>query len=404
MEIRVKGFNPRPSQKAVLKSQARFLIIDAGRRWGKTITALNWILWMAFNRGGENWWVAPVYSQSKMAFRRLLSAARRGGADKIFFDVSQSELRIKFISGAALQFKSADNPDTLRGEGLTSVVIDEAARVKREVWEEVIRPAVSDTGGRVMFISTPKGKNWFFDLWTRGQDPMQKEKYESWQFPTHDNPKIPQEEIDLARNTLPADVFRQEYLAEFLESEAVVFRNVSNCMGAKEEPPIPGKSYFAGCDLAKHTDYTVLSILDSEGNQVYFTRLQKLDWPYQKKLISEIVRRYNNARLVIDSTGVGDPIFDDLCAAGLNVEGFKFTQENKKKLIETLMLSFEQEKIKILNNPVQLNELQIFEYNISPSGIVHYSAPEGYHDDCVIALALANWAWIHRTNIFIWRA
>lgn len=387
--MKIVGYTPRESQRPIFVSPARFLAGDMGRRWGKTVTGLNWLLKGVCNDGGINWWLAPIYSQSKMAFRKLLTAGKKGNGNKSIKSLSHSELRIEFVNNSVIEFKSADNPDTLRGEGLKRAVIDEAARVKREVFEEVIRPAISDTKGRVLFMSTPKGKNWFFDMWTRGQDPLQ-EEYESWKFPTSDNPQVPKEDIEQAKQSLPMDVFNQEYLAEFLDDAAGVFKNIKACKGSKEQRPIKGKTYYAGCDLAKHTDFTVLTILDSKGNQIYFRRLNKLDWPYQKKLITEIVKDYK-ARLLLDSTGIGDPIFDDLKAAGLNVEGYKFTQDSKKKLIESLMIAFEQKKIKILNNPTQINELGIFEYKINPSGTVHYSAPEGYHDDCVIALALANW-------------
>jgi hypothetical protein len=363
--------------------------MDAGRRWGKTLTGLNWLLEGVCKVPGEYWWVAPIYSQGKMAFRTFLLAAQRGKAEGVFKSVSHSEMRVGFVNGAAMTFKSADNPDNLRGEGLHRVVVDEAARVKREVWEEVLRPAVSDTHGRVLFISTPKGKNWFYELWTRGQDALQPE-FKSWKFPTADNPKVSTEDIEQARQSLPVDVFNQEYLAEFLENSAGVFRNIQACIGSGREEPLPGKQYFAGLDLARLTDFTVLTILDSHGRQVYWDRFNLLDWTVQKERIIPVVRRYQ-AKLNVDATGVGDPIYEDLRRAGLNVVGYKFTAESKKKLIETLMIGFDQKKLSILDERVQTNELEIFEYQIGSSGMVHYSAPEGYHDDCVISLALSYW-------------
>ncbi len=389
--MKIVGYKPRESQRLIFNTEARFLIGDMGRRWGKTITGLNWLLEGCCQAGTVNWWVAPVFAQSKMAFRRLLNAARKGTGMRAFNSVSRSELRFEFINGSVIEFKSADKPDNLRGEGLSRVVIDEAARVKREVWEEIIRPATSDTRGRVLFISTPKGKNWFYELWTRGQDPLQ-EEFESWKFPTSDNPKVLPEDIEHARQTLPWDVFQQEYLAEFLDNAAGVFRNVRACIGSKSKSPQRGNTYYGGLDLARLTDFTVLTILDQNGHQVYFDRFNLLDWKIQKRRIISACNKYK-AELLMDSTGVGDPIFEDLREAGLNVRGYKFTADSKKKLIESLMLSFEQKKIRILDEPVQTNELEIFEYNINPSGSVSYSAPEGYHDDCVIALALANWAW-----------
>jgi len=388
--IEVKGYVPRESQLEIFESQKRFLVCDMGRRWGKTITGLNWLIEGACKDvGSVGWWLAPVFSQSKMVFRTLTAAAKKGNGDGAFNKLSHSELRAEFKNGSVIEFKSADNPDNLRGEGLKRVVIDEAARVKREVFEEVIRPAISDTQGRVLLASTPKGKNWFFDMWTRGQDPLQKD-YQSWRFPTSDNPMVLQEDIEQAKQSLPIDVFNQEYLAEFLEDSAGVFRNVRACMGSARREPIEGGRYFGGLDLARLTDFTVLTILDNEGNQVFHDRFNLLDWAIQKQRIITVAKRYR-LELLIDSTGIGDPIFDDLVRAGLKVHGYKFTQESKKKLIECLMISFEQRLIKILDDPTQYNELDIFEYKINPSGTVHYSAPDGYHDDCVIALALANW-------------
>jgi hypothetical protein len=394
----VRGYRPRPSQLQVIQDTARFKAMCCGRRWGKTITESNWLTEGAINDGGKNWWISPIFAQAKEVFREKIAAAKRGGAAAAFKDVSQSELRIEYRNGGVEHYKSADNPDTLRGSGLKRVVLDEAARMKREIWAEVMRPAVSDTHGKVMFGSTPKGKNWFFEVWTRGQDPLQSE-FKSWRFPTSDNPMILQSDLDHARASLPADVFAQEYEAEFLENQAGVFRNVGACATAKRQEPIPGMAYYAGLDLARLSDFTVLTILDAEGRQVYMDRYNLLDWSIQVERIANDVRRYNNARLLVDSTGVGDPIYDALRRVDLAVDGYKFTSESKGKLIEFLQLAFDQKRICILDDQVQRNELEIYEYTIGRSGTVSYNAPDGYHDDTVIALALAWWVQGHRSSI-----
>jgi phage FluMu gp28-like protein len=388
--MKVLGFAPRPDQAIALQDPARFKVMDCGRRWGKTITESNWLDEGAINHGGENWWISPIFAQAKAVFRQKTAAAKKGGADAAFKDVSQSELRIEYKTGGIEHFKSADNPETLRGAGLKRVVIDEAARCKREVWEEVVRPSVSDTHGSVLFGSTPKGKNWFYELWTRGQDPLQPE-FRSWKFPTANNPMISAEDIEHARESLPVDVFNQEYLAEFLDNSAGVFRNIKACSTATPAAPISGGSYYAGLDLARLTDFTVLTILDAAGRQVFIDRFNLLDWAIQKRRVIDAVHLYNNAPLLLDSTGIGDPIYEDLRHAGLNVDGYKFTSESKGKLIEALMIAFEQNKITIIDDQTQRNELDIYEYTMNRSGSVSYNAPEGYHDDCVIALALAWW-------------
>lgn len=386
--MKVYGYTPRPSQREIFVARERFLEVDAGRRFGKTVTGLNWGLEGICNDGGPVWWIAPTYSQSKMAYRMLLTAARAGGARAIA-SASESELRVEFVNGQAFEFKSGEKPENLRGAGLKRVILDEAARLRPEVWKEVVRPAVSDTKGRVLFLTTPKGKNWFYELWLRGL-PGEDPEFRSWKFPTWDNPKVPPEDIAHARASLPADVFAQEYAADFLDNAAGVFRRIREAIKAERSEPDPAREYFAGLDLARLTDFTVLTILNDAGEQVFFDRYNLLDWAVQKKRIIHDVNRYQ-ARLLMDSTGIGDPIFDDLSRADLVVEGYKFTQESKKALIEGLMMGFEQARLRILDEAAQTSELEIFEYEIGKTGKVHYSAPEGYHDDCVIALALAFW-------------
>lgn len=379
-------YQPRPSQKAVFDSKARFLIVDAGRRWGKSLTALNWLLKSAWEQRGENWWVVPIYKIGLISWRKLVAGVPSEAVKKL----SQVEMRMELISGGAIEIRSADNPENLRGEGIKSLVIDEAARVQPEAWQEVLRPSLSDTGGRALFISTPKGRNFFFDLWTKGQDPLQG-VYQSWKYPSWDNPKIPQSDIAQARESLPSDVFKQEYEGEFLEDSAGVFRNIKACIRGDLERPVDGKRYYGGLDLARLTDFTVLAIIDDDNHLCFFDRFNKIDWTFQKARIIEAVKAYN-AKLCVDATGVGDPIVEDLRREGLKVEPFKFTSDSKNDLIQSLAIAFEQGKISIPPIKELVNELMIFEYEIGKTGNVRYSAPTGYHDDCVVGLALANWA------------
>lgn len=389
--MNIRGYAPREGQKCFFESEARFLVGDMGRRWGKTITGLNWLLQGSCQHPGSvNWWIAPIFSQSRMAYRKLIKAGYKGNGNEAIRKRSDSELRIEYYNGSVMEFKSGDNEDGLRGEGLKRVVIDEAARVKRAIFEEVIRPACSDTGGRVLFISTPKGKNWFFDMWTRGQDPLQP-LYESWKLPTGDNPLIPPEDIEQARITLPHDVFLQEYMAEFLDDAAGVFRNVKACAVAVKADPVEGVRYIVGMDLARKKDFSTIYVLDEHGTEVYHDRFTGIDWTVQQDRVTHVCTKYNNADLWVDATGVGDPFFEYLRKAGLKVHGYNFTNESKRQLIQSLMLSFEHEKIKIIGDPVTLGELDTFEYQMLPSGVIRYAAPEGYNDDCVIGLALANW-------------
>lgn len=397
--MQIQGYKPRDSQRLLFKSAARFLIEDCGRRWGKTLTGINWLLEGTFNDGGENFWISPIFAQARSVYRRLMKA-QKDYIGTIIKHYSDSELRIEYINDAAMMFRSGDNYENLRGWGMKRVVIDECARQNRMLWTEVIRPSVSDTNGRVLFISTPRGKNWFYELYNKGKDKLLPE-YEAWKYPTSDNPKISKEDISEAKRNLPQDVFKQEYLAEFLDDCSGVFRNVLACIKQKHVenvPYDPGKVYYAGLDLARLTDFTVLNILDEKGDQVFFDRFNLLDWVVQKRRIIEACKRYN-AYVLMEWNGIGDPIFEDLRRAGLNVSAEKITGELKKKIIECLMLSLEQTRLSLLDIPEQYNELDVFEYQMSKAGNIIYGAPEGYHDDCVTSLALSNWRLYNRQQV-----
>jgi hypothetical protein len=189
---------------------------------------------------------------------------------------------------------------------------------------------------------------------------------------------------------MPEMALRQELYAEFLRDVGSVFRNVETLVKGSLESASPYKSYVAGVDFAKHEDFTVAAILDSDGHLCAFDRFGELDWELQLKRIATFVQSYS-ARLLVDATGVGDPLFDRLQRSGLHVEGYKFTSASKMELVENLSMMIDQKAISYPNIPELINELKLFGYTTSKGGTVQYGAPSGYHDDCVIALALAAW-------------
>ena len=393
--MKIVGFRPRPSQLEVLKSPVRFKVVSAGRRFGKTIMALNWMLERACNKPESVcWWVAPVYSQSRVAYRRLVEGLRRSDALDICLKKSDSEMFIEFVNHSWLFFRSAEKYDNLRAEGIHRLVIDEAARVDREAWEAVLRPAISDTKGDVMFISTPKGRNWFYELYLYGKSPDPAwADYQAWSFPTSDNPIIPEKDIEQARKSLPEKIFRQEYLAEFIEEEGEVIPNVDACATLPEltRTREPGRTYYAGIDLARLQDWTVICILDDQLRLVDFERFQGVNWEVQKAEISRIVRQYD-AQACVDSTGVGDPIVESLIMEGLAVKGFVFTATSKRALVQNLIFTFASREIQIAPVPELVEELKSLTFRQNQAGGISYQAPEGMHDDCPMALALACWS------------
>ncbi len=391
MEVLRIPYEPQEWQLEFHKSPARFRTMACGRRCGKTVAgAIEGITFAINHPKSMVWVVAPIYSQVMIFWRKLLEFLPKS----LIKETNQSDRRIVLINDSDIWFKSAENFEGLRGEGLDLVIVDEASKVKRDAWEYALRPALSDKKGKGVFISTPAGMNWFYETYANGiMGSNKKDEYASWKLPTSENKYIDKSEIEAAKRMLPELVFKQEYLAEFLENIGSVFRKISdNIKGAFEEP-LPNRTYIMGVDLAKHEDFTVLTVLDTESNHlVYFDRFNEIAWDFQKSRIIEWAKRYNNCKVIIDSTGVGDPIVADLEKEGLNIQGFKFTYESKANLIQNLSIKIEQGNINYPDIPILIEELRIFGYEITEqTRRILYSAPLGYHDDCVISLALAAW-------------
>lgn len=403
-------YDPHPGQAKLHASKARFRVACCGRRWGKTVGCVNEVAKFAWeNPGNEttnvSWWVAPTYTQSVKAMN--LMANNFGDAiDNVRRAIGQMQIRWK--NGSVTSFQSAERYDNLRGEGVTFMVVDEAAMIPREAWEKVLRPMLTDTMGRALLISTPRGKNWFYALYKRGEDPEQPD-YESFSFPTISSPYIADSEVEEARQTLPEDVFAQEYAGAFLEEAAGVFHGIEGCIYGEFEPPRKSRysseenhRYVIGWDIAKARDWSVVTVMDCDHwhdpavvpHVAHFERFNSLRYDVQIDRVSAIARRYD-AYVLLDSTGLGDPIYDMMLAKGVPAVPYVFTTKSKQMLIQNLSIAIQTQSISYPDIAVLLQELGAFQYTVSPAGQMLYSAPEGDHDDCVISLALAVWAAQH---------
>lgn len=357
------------NQKPILESQARFNVLMCGRRFGKSELCLIKIIKTACF--GQNLaYITPTYKLAKVFFNKLGNA--------LPYPKNQSDLKIDFPNGGSVEFFTGERLDGLRGRKFHGVIIDEAAFISdlESGWLNSIRPTLTDYKGWAMFLSTPRGQNYFYSLFNKGGE----KDWASFKYTTYDNPYIDRDEIEDAKRQLPAAVFEQEYMANPMENAANPFGNehIRNCI----RPMSNREPVVFGIDLAKSYDYTVIIGLDSEGNTAFFSRFQK-DWNSTKQEILNLPKK----PIIIDSTGVGDPIFEDLQRAGLIINGLKFTQNSKQQLMVGLQTAIQTGRIGYPTGLI-VNELEVFEYQYSASG-VKYSAPSGFHDDCVMALALA---------------
>jgi len=301
---------------------------------------------------------------------------------------------VQLVTGAHVEMWSLQDNDAGRSRKYRRVIVDEAALVPHleAIWNEAIRPTLTDLRGDAWFLSTPKGQNFFWTLFCRGQDPAEP-AYAGWQMPTTANPFIDPAEVDEARRNMPERSFGQEYLAEFLEDGGGVFRRVREAVDAgrtANEPAHARQTYTLGVDLARVEDFTVLAVLDGAGRQVYHERFNQIAWERQIAAITRVAAAYR-ARVWLDSTGVGDPIYEALRKGGVAVRGYQFTNPSKERLVDALALALENGELRLMDLPAQTSELQAFQYELTPARNVRMNAPPGMHDDCVIALALANW-------------
>lgn len=358
---------------------ARYAFIEASTKAGKTVGCIAWLFEQAWlGRPGQNfWWVAPVYTQARIAFRRLKKYLPLG-----LFKANEAELFIELINGAVIWFKSAEKPDNLYGEDVYAAVLDEASRMREESWQAV-RSTLTATRGPVRCIGNVKGrKNWFYILSRRaevGEVGMSHSKLTAYDAVS--GGVLDKSEIDDAKSVLPENVFRELYLAEPSDDEGnpFGFDHIKACLAPMSDL---GPAAI-GIDLAKSVDYTVILGLDRHGVTCGFERFRK-PWDETEAAITATI---GGVPTMIDSTGVGDPIFERLARKMHDVEGFVFGAKSKQRLMEGLALAIQNREVKFPDGPIRA-ELEVFEYEMTRTG-VKYSAPTGYHDDCVMALALA---------------
>lgn len=365
-------------QSNILNSKARYTVTEASTKTGKTASHIIWLLEesLKLKSGQSVWWVAPVYNQAEIAFNRM----RTQITDKNFFKVNETKLRLTLPTGSIIQFKSAEKPDNLYGDDVYSAVFDEFTRAREDAWF-ALRSTLTATNGKCKFIGNVKGKkNWGYRLATKARSG--EAEYEYFKITAYDAVAagiLTIEEIEQAKKDLPENVFKELYLAEASDDGSNPFGDVHKFV--KPLSTLPVKVY--GIDIAKSHDWTVIIGLDEKGDIAYFNRFQK-DWLQTKE---EIIRVVKNTRAIIDSSGVGDAITEDLQRSCANLEGFKFTTISKQQIMEGLASRLQQGQTSIIAG-VHLDEMESFEYEYSRTG-VKYSAPVGLHDDTVCAHALA---------------
>lgn len=334
------------NQQTVADDPARWKILCAGRRFGKTRLGVQSCLEVAL-AGKRAWWVAPTFSIARVGWRDIMMAGY-DLAESMGVDVKMGDMTVNFPSGGFIAVKSADNPQRLRGEGLDFLVMDEAAFVKEETWTEVLRPTLTERKGSALFISTPRGmNNWFYRLW---QDADDREDWAKFKFSTVDNPAIDPEELESAKREIGSLTFAQEYEAEFVNEGTQLFKQdwFRYYQPAVRGAKIDGYLYefdempkFATVDLATSTkqtaDYTVFTAFaqDPGENKLFVIDMlrKRMEAPDIIPAMKQFYKKNNLDWIGVERAGFQLSIIQFARREGLQVRELKADKDKRSRAI-----------------------------------------------------------------------
>lgn len=383
-----------PKQQEIFNATAPFVMIQKGRRAGFTKGAANnTIKQFLAGKKKKGLWVDTVNNNIEKYVERFFVPALRKLPPNAW--KWQSQQKVLKIAGSYMDFRSVQTPENIEGFGYDYMILNESGIILKDpyLWANAILPMTWDSDCQVFIGGTPKGGGGVFEeLVNRGKDPEQT-RYQSFYLTGFDNPYVPDWKLKEDMKKLPERVIRQEIYGEFLEDTGIVFTGVKDVAILHPREAEAEHIYVMGVDPARHEDFTVITVYDRATNeQVYQMRFNKIEWPFIRSKIKEVSYKYNRALVYLDATGVGDPTYDDLIREGVPVEPIKFTATLKKQLIEKLANWIELKNIRMLQLEETLAEFRAFTYDISEkTDRVYYGAPPGFHDDIVMAHALAVW-------------
>ncbi len=395
-------FAAHESQKEILLDKSKYKIIAAGRRFGKSKMAAVDILHHAFfgeYNPNTQYIISKSQDQANIIFNECYSFASNSPRlrNRITKVIWTPFPELRFDNGSSIHARSTSyDGKYLRGHAAHRIVVDEAAYIKDDTIKQVIIPMLTDFNGDLILISTPNGRNYFYEMFNKAKGGAI--GHAGWQFDSFKNPHISHEFINEQKALLLDLQFRTEYLAEFIDDQNNVFKwiYINDSLEDYEEifRPEQGHHYYLGIDVAKQHDFTAISVLDGTNPKqvrlVYTERFNNKSYEYIFERVSAIAIHFQPLKIIVDETGVGAGITEQIVQTFPQAEGFTFTQPSKVSLINTLKLGLEQRRLRISSaNNHWINELRYYEYSFTKQGGVKMEAPSNQFDDCVISLALA---------------
>jgi hypothetical protein len=390
--LNVTLFTPHSGQRKVINGFAdsphKFGVVVTSRQWGKSLLAQNLLLyWLLQNPNQKGCWVSPVYNQCRKVFQELTNASH-----EIITKSNKAELTVEFVNGSTLIFLSSERPDSIRGFSFNYVIVDEASFVSEQAVNEAIFPTLSALGKKCLIISTPKSKNWFFNAYLKGLD--EGGDYISFRGESAENPYISQTFVEEQRRSLPDSIFRAEYMAEFTDAGNDVFSNLDNvCIINGWNEPRNGEKYFAGIDFGISNDFSVCTIISGTGRVAHVERINGSSYAEIAKRFITNLKRFRITSGYAEVNGPGLPVFELISKEVRNLKEFYTSNESKNQGIRTLIYDIQEGVLELPSKdffPHLYNELNAYSYKVNATGTISFNAPNGYFDDCVMSLMLAN--------------
>ena len=392
--MKINLFTPYKAQKDFIDkfadSEHMFGVLVSPRGAGKTLLSINLALYWGLKRGNSKiGYITPIYALGKEVFDIITDKAY-----ELIEKSNKAELTIDFINGSSLKFLSADRADSVRGFRFNYLILDEVAYLNKESIENAILPTLNPNGVKCLMISTPRGKNHFYEYYLRGQ--QGEGDWVSHRISLSECPYVKNKLIEEARKTLPQAVFDAEYNALFTDSTNDVFTNLEqNTILNGWTPPIRGAKYYAGVDVGISADYSVLTILDETGRVAYVDRINNLSLEGISQRFIAKLREYNVVSCLVEGNGLGVGLYELIVKQVRNTIKFTTTQDSKMTAVRQLMADLDSRAIELPTKdffPFLYNELSAYTFKYSASGKISFSHPNGMNDDCVDSLWLANTA------------
>ena len=388
--MQYKGFKPYEFQQQIiddiLNKDDMFYTMVCGRQIGKTLLLVNMLLYYSINNPRTTLlWVSPYYSMAVKVLSQILDAIEFTPITK---EANKSEKIITLINGSRIYFRSAEKPETIRGLSIDYCFIDEAQDVSDDAFNKSILPTLSAKGKKCLIAGTPKSKNWFYLYFQRADD----KNYNSYTAPSTISPYISEDFIKEQKESLPPSIFNQEFLAQWQEGDGEVFTNIDDVCNLSDWRGTKDRT-VGGLDIGTKQDYTVLTIMDTSGRIVYMWRERGLEYSAIVDRVVYLCKQYRT-ELYVEANSIGDAVYEMIKKKYKSVKPFITSNTSKENIIRRLISDISDLGLELpspnLFAPLY-KELQMFQYKYLPSGRITYQAMSGYHDDCVMSLAICNW-------------